>query len=386
MKDIGQETEQSTCSDDKSEQSLIKSPELEVSTTADYYKGIILSRLVKALFCATPLSKIRMPHGLNPFSKHISLKNIKIKTRSKCRLGAWVVTNTKKPVCRWAIVLHGNSTNRYTFSYLYDVEKLIEDGIGAVIIDYRGFGDSEGSPGRSAFIEDMNATVRYLIRKGIKAASLIGYSLGTAIALEYLAKSYAISPPELIIDKLILISPFVSTVALLKEYKLWEIIESIIPESNNYAMYGLGFDSLKNIQSINISTLILHGTSDWLIPWHHSQMLSEASGATFIKVENETHNTIFKNPITWKAVSRFIQNNDTLISPSLIPLPPHFINTPLNTNQIDTSHDTNTSSEIFFSLPSNTSSGILSDTSTSLSNIVEEDIPSEDILDPSNTP
>lgn len=292
---------------EETELELISSPQSLTVTGHEYYKTVILGRLAKELFCGVPLSKIKLPRQRNPFKSHIRLKNARIRTRSGERLGAWVVCTSSRRPSHWVLVLHGNSTNRYTFSYLYEVERLVEEGVGVLIVDYRGFADSEGQPSKKAFVEDVAASVSYLKKRGVTSFGILGYSLGTAIALEYLGKYYARVKhrKSFEITRLVLVSPFISTVTLLQEYKLWNAIEAMLPASGEYAMFGLGYDSLKNIQRVSMPILIIHGTADWLIPWHHSKVLSEASGARFIKVHNESHNTVFRHAETWKYIADF---------------------------------------------------------------------------------
>ncbi|KAI5189388.1 uncharacterized protein NEMIN01_0451 [Nematocida minor] len=310
MNSINRETDLSTQSEDEEFSPRVQlSPRLSLSTDEEYLKAILLSRLIKNIFCASGLSKINAPtESTNPFKPHFHLRNVKIKTKSKDVIRAWVVYNTEKTVKKWALVLHGNSTNRNTFSRLYNVESMIEEGIGALIVDYRGFGDSEGTPSKTAFIEDVSACIQYFKKKHIFSISIVSYSLGTAIALEYLVEYAKRKKNAVIIEKLVLVSPFVSTLDLLREYKLWNLLEMAIPDSCSYAMHGLGYDSLENIKKVEIKTLIIHGSSDWLIPCHHGERLAKDSDATFLKIENESHGTIFKNPVTWKTIVRFIEN------------------------------------------------------------------------------
>ncbi|KAI5190304.1 hypothetical protein NECID01_0896 [Nematocida sp. AWRm77] len=294
---------------DESGTDFVSSPHLASASVQGNYKAVILGRVIKELFCGIPLSKISLPHKKNPFSQHIYLKNTRILTRSGDKVGAWMAHSTKKSVSKWMLVLHGNSTNRYTFSYLYEIEKLIDQGVGVLIVDYRGFADSEGTPSKKAFLEDVMAAVMYLCKKGITSFGVLGYSLGTAIALEYLARRYSKEKKKngFEITKLILVSPFISTVALLQEYKLWNAVAALIPESKKYATWGLGYNSLENIKCVDMPVLVIHGTKDWLIPCSHGEVLSNACGARLIKIHNESHSTVFKHAKTWEYIADFFK-------------------------------------------------------------------------------
>lgn len=290
--------------------SVIKlTPKMTSTTDEGYLRSILLSRTIRSLFCGTGFSRINLPkEGRSPFKPHIKIENVKIKTKSSEKIGGWLVSNENKSVKKWALVLHGNSTNRNSFSKRYNVEGMIEEGIGAFIIDYRGFGDSEGEPSKTAFMEDISAAIRHFKKMRIFSISIVGYSLGTAIALEYLAKYSKEKDHPIKIEKIVLISPFLSTIDLLREYRIWNWIESVLPESNESALVGMGYDSLKNAEKISIKSLVIHGAHDWLIPCHHGETLSKSiENSTFLKIENETHNSILKNPVTWKTIARFIE-------------------------------------------------------------------------------
>lgn len=290
--------------------SIIKlSPRVSSSTDEGYLRTVLLSRAIRSIFCASFLSRISRPSpSTNPFKPHIHLQNVKIKTKSLETIGGWVVHNKNKPIDKWALVLHGNSTNRNTFSRMYNIENMVEEGISALIIDYRGFGDSEGSPRKTAFMEDISASIKYFKQNHISTISIVAYSLGTAIALEYLAEYVKKTNKSVSIEKLVLVSPFTSTVSLLREYTIWNWIEKILPDSTESAIVGMGYNSVENIKNISIRTLVIHGGLDWLIPWHHGEILANSSqSATFLKIDKETHNSILKNPVTWKTIVRFIE-------------------------------------------------------------------------------
>ncbi|OAG30177.1 hypothetical protein NEDG_01760 [Nematocida displodere] len=309
MINLQSESELSCPSSDEHDQVML--PVIQVDRAQDMkYGSSIVAYLVREIFCAAPLSKLSPPHQMNPFREHIQVEEVSLKTKSGERLGAWVVVCKEKVPDLWVLALHGNSTNRYTFSQRYDIEKMIEKNVGVLIVDYRGFADSEGVPNKQAFLEDVAACFKYFRRRGIDTVGVLAYSLGTAIALEYLAVYYhreAGPGLSLKISKLVLVSPFASTTALLQEYQVWRIMQKFLPKSNEHAMRGLGYDSITNIKKIAIPTLIVHGSSDWIIPWQHGEQLSKAAGAVFVKVENASHSSVFKDPATWGLITSFFR-------------------------------------------------------------------------------
>ena len=60
--------------------------------------------------------------------------------------------------------------------------QLVKNNIGALAIDFRGYGQSEGGSKPNDHYEDILAAVRYLHQKGIKQVAVLGASMGGGIA------------------------------------------------------------------------------------------------------------------------------------------------------------------------------------------------------------
>jgi len=290
------------------EDTFPSSPHPVYDSFFEQFKARMFGDLVRGIFCGAALSKIQQPANRNPFSSRVILENVRIETRSGDTLGAWTLYPAAARPKKWALVLHGNCTNRYTFSQLYDLETLVETGVCALVVDYRGFGDSEGRPSRSAFVEDVAACMSYLKGKNARRISILGYSLGSAIALDYLANYYnrVKHRMTLKVGRIVLVSPFISTVALLREYKAWNLIEAVIPEISTYVRDGFGYDSLKSIKKVRMPILVVHGEEDWVVPWTHGEALSIASSSLFVKIDKKSHITVFRDPDVWKRVNSFL--------------------------------------------------------------------------------
>ena len=80
-----------------------------------------------------------------------------------------------------AVVLaHGAVFNKASWHRL--AEMLIANDIGALAIDFRGYGQSTGGSRPDDRFEDILAAVRYLHQKGIKQVVVLGASMGGGIA------------------------------------------------------------------------------------------------------------------------------------------------------------------------------------------------------------
>src|SRR5580658_9541358 len=99
------------------------------------------------------------------------------------RVNAWYfpASNTASPVI---LVFHGNAGN---ISHRLDLASLLlEAGAGVLLLDYRGYGQSDGKPGEEKTFRDAQAAYRWLTGKGAAGSNIIAYgeSLGGGVAAE----------------------------------------------------------------------------------------------------------------------------------------------------------------------------------------------------------
>lgn len=102
-------------------------------------------------------------------------------------LEGWYIAPQKgKPTF---LLAHGRHCN---ISYFENLLKLLkEKGYGAFAINYRGFGNSEGTPNEQGVYQDLEAAAQYLEKRRKTPFSdqiLLGHSLGGAIASEVATK------------------------------------------------------------------------------------------------------------------------------------------------------------------------------------------------------
>lgn len=95
-------------------------------------------------------------------------------------------------------------------------------------IDYRGFGDSKGSPSERGLATDARAAFDWLISNGAAPEDvlIVGHSLGTAVS-----SSLAVSLCEESIRcrGLVLMSPFTSMHTLVDTYSIFGLFPVLLP-------------------------------------------------------------------------------------------------------------------------------------------------------------
>ena len=86
------------------------------------------------------------------------------------------------------LFFHGNAGN---ISHRLDLAALLlEAGAGVLLLDYRGYGSSDGKPGEENTYRDAQAAYHWLADKGVPATNIVAYgeSLGGGVACELAAR------------------------------------------------------------------------------------------------------------------------------------------------------------------------------------------------------
>jgi len=129
--------------------------------------------------------------------------------------------------------------------------------------DYRGYGDSSGSPDEAGMYSDATASYEYLTRTlNVPANRIVifGHSLGSAVAIELASRVPAAA--------LIVEGAFTSVVDRGQElFPLFPV--SLISTQR--------FPSLDRIAKIAMPKLFLHSPEDTVIPYAHGKHLFEAA-------------------------------------------------------------------------------------------------------------
>jgi pimeloyl-ACP methyl ester carboxylesterase len=151
--------------------------------------------------------------------------------------------------------------------------RLSRIGFGVLIFDYRGYGKSEGGPPTETQVyEDAEQAWQYLLRrptemppgKNVAARTVIyGHSLGGAVAIE-LAKRH----PEA--GALIVESTFTSIREMAKQSPMFRYFPT-------WLILNQHMDSLTKIASVRMPVLLIHGTSDGVVPVAMSEQLYAAA-------------------------------------------------------------------------------------------------------------
>lgn len=153
--------------------------------------------------------------------------------------------------------LHGNAGALDSWGYAADV--FLEEGYDVFILDYRGYGKSEGEiSSKKQFLNDV-AIVWEEIGKQYREEDIIisGFSIGSGPAA-WLASQ---NKPKM----LILQAPYYSLENLAKRYF------PFLPA----ALLRYNFTTWQYLQKVDAPIVLMHGTADEIIPYESSLMLKE---------------------------------------------------------------------------------------------------------------
>jgi uncharacterized protein len=214
------------------------------------------------------------------------------------RMHGWWIPNDRSRDT--LLYFHGNGGNVSTeVGMAYRFHQL---GLSVLLIDYRGYGQSEGGfPSESAVYQDAQTAWDYLIQEqkvSAKKIMIYGHSLGGAIAI-----NLATQHPEA--AGLIVQSSFTSLQAMAAgdwKFRLFPI-ELILTQK---------FDSIAKVPFLKTPVLFIHGMADLVVPESMSRSLYQAASQPkqLLLVPNGGHNDtdlIFETPQILAEVRKFIK-------------------------------------------------------------------------------
>ncbi|WP_350333724.1 alpha/beta hydrolase [Coralliovum pocilloporae] len=151
---------------------------------------------------------------------------------------------------------HGNaSTVDYEAKIL---SHYLDHGYGLMILSYRGFAGSTGSPSEDGLILDGLTAYDALAAKGVPPEQVIvsGHSLGAGIVVQIAARRP--------VRAAILVSPFTAASDVAQERYPWVPVSLLMKDQ---------YRSREQIGKITAPILIIHGTQDQTIPVAHGERL-----------------------------------------------------------------------------------------------------------------
>jgi hypothetical protein len=209
----------------------------------------------------------------SPAELGLRFESVYFEAEDGVRLHGWFLPAPENGLT--LLFFHGNAGN---ISHRLDSLRQFHDlGVNTFIFDYRGYGESEGSPGENGSYLDAAAAWRYLTReRGVAAQDILlfGRSLGGAIATWL-----AVERPS---AGLIIESTFTSIPDLAAELYPWLPVRPLA---------RIHYPTLARIGLVRSPLLVVHSREDELIPFAHGRRLFEkaANPKRFLEISGD-HN------------------------------------------------------------------------------------------------
>lgn len=198
---------------------------------------------------------------------------------------------------RTVLFLHGNAGN---ISHRLDTLRLFHSmGLNVLIIDYSGFGQSDGKPGESQTYADARLAWQHLTgTRGIAPERIVvfGRSLGAGVAT-WLATEE--TPGALVLE-----SAFTSVPELARKYY------PIFPVR---WLARIRYDNASRLPTVGCPVLIVHSRDDEIVPFAHGEALYAlaAEPKSFLEIRGDHNGGFMLSGQAYRSgLARFIAGLD----------------------------------------------------------------------------
>ena len=256
-------------------------------------------------------SIILMPHALERLFVYYPIKEVE---GDPSRIGLAfedlsLVTDDGVKIHGWFVPCHGSHTTLLVFHgnagnighRLPLIEILHELEAHVLIIDYRGYGRSQGQPFEEGLYRDARAAAAWWTQRFAgpdQRLVLIGKSLGGPVAVD-LATHVPVSG-------LILQSTFTSA---------WDMAKTLFPIGLLQPLSGVHFDSAAKIGAIRCPKLFIHGSLDEIVPFRLGKKLFDLAPEPkqFLEVSGAGHNDLIwvAGPDYSRTIRKFLREIDS---------------------------------------------------------------------------
>lgn len=223
----------------------------------------------------------------------LAYEQVELKLADNTKISGWYLPHPQ--AAKTVLFFHGNGGNiSHRGNSLSVFHQL---NLNVLIIDYPGYGDSEGTPSEQGLYQSADAAWHYLVsdkKVNPKDIIIFGRSLGGAVAVDLASRVNA--------GAVILESTFSS---------VSDVADIIFPVLSEFIYLRYSFDSLNKIKKVTAPVLMIHSPEDEIIPFVLGKKLFDGiiSEKKFLYIEGG-HNDGFMTSITvyMRTLGSFIQS------------------------------------------------------------------------------
>jgi fermentation-respiration switch protein FrsA (DUF1100 family) len=193
----------------------------------------------------------------------LSIERAEFTAEDGVKLVGWVMPATDGTSGYWLLICHGNAGNLSQFDRPAHYAALRQLGLNLFAFDYRGYGESGGTPSEHGLYRDADGAYRYLREeRGVSAERIIvfGHSLGSAVAIDLASRT--------------------PVAGLIVEGGLISVLQrgqELYPFIPVRWIARTKFSSIDKIPKVTTPKLFLHAVADEVIPLSHGRRLFQAA-------------------------------------------------------------------------------------------------------------
>jgi len=203
------------------------------------------------------------------------IEDVWLKAADGTKLHAWYCPQPGSD--KAVLYLHGNAGNlSHRGKSIVNVRDALKASV--LIVDYPGYGKSEGAPSEKGCYQSADAAYAWLTQEKTIAPGkllLFGASLGGAVAVDLASRKEH--------RALILVKTFTSAPDVGATFYPWLPVRWVMRNR---------FDSAAKIKNVRTPVFIAHGSQDRIVPFALGKRLYEAANEpkTFVELEGQDHN------------------------------------------------------------------------------------------------
>ncbi|KAL3658803.1 hypothetical protein V7S43_016171 [Phytophthora oleae] len=232
---------------------------------------------------ASKFTKDNPPGYRNPGEFSIDYEDLMIPCKDGVKINAWLMKQKEHTTRPTLVFFHGNAGN-IGYRLPNAVHLFRKVGVNVLLVDYRGFGHSEGYPSEEGIKLDAEAAIDAMFaRTDIDSSKLVvfGRSLGGAVSV-YLAEK---EPSR--VAAVVLENTFLSISAMVDA--LMPFLSYVKP-----LVLRMDWNSELSIQKLKQPILFIAGLEDELVPHFHMERLrtlaTSSQRVVWYPVPGGTHN------------------------------------------------------------------------------------------------
>ncbi len=198
----------------------------------------------------------KYPQGFWNVQPQLGAEDVWLRTADGVRVHAWWIAPPGAQLA--TLFLHGNAGN--VSHRIEHIREITAAGSALLLLDYRGYGRSEGRPTEKGLYADADAAYLHLTASGWKPEQIVlhGESLGSAVAVDLASRRPCAG--------LVLETPFTTT---------RDVAARVLPVLGPLLIWS--YNSKAKIARVRAPLLIMHGDRDEVIPFALGRALFDAA-------------------------------------------------------------------------------------------------------------